>query len=91
MTHPLGKRQVELLLRIARSSPFFFRPTRRGEPWPAMKTLIKRGLVWARRTQPHFWSPAEDCWRSLGNSWEAGLTPEGIEATALEQQRREAA
>lgn len=89
MARPLGKRQVDLLLRVSDSSVFVFRPTRRGEPWRDMKALMKRGLVWARRVRQAYWCPRDECWRCGGDRFEGGLTIEGREAAALEKQRRE--
>ena len=44
----LGRRQIECLERFLEAGRFT--PTRKGEPWSEMKSLINRGLMWSRKS-----------------------------------------
>ena len=75
----LGVRQIECLGRF--QTPSRFEPTRDGEPWSVMKTLIKRGLMWAKEQKHRSWHPDLGWWYD-DKHWVAGLTVDGDKALA---------
>lgn len=80
---PLGRKQVLLLVRWAdrdrgpnvQKGPVGFEPSRGGKPWPDMRPLIDRDLMWASVSQPSTWRDGK--WHLGWKRWEAGLTPLG--------------
>lgn len=90
----LGVRQVETLLLLV-GNPVKFKPTRRGEPWPVMRSLMARGFMWAHRRLVDRWvviggnslGGQQGCWETELKhprypgvyEWVAGLTQEGRE------------
>lgn len=80
----LGSRQIETLRQFWRyPDGLKFQPTRAGKPWPTIKALVARGLMWARREQFAFWNPLIGDFNRPMLEWRAGLTPEGREAFRL--------
>jgi hypothetical protein len=49
-----GRRQIECLERFLEAGRFT--PTRKGEPWSEMKSLINRGLMWSRKSAEIHWN-----------------------------------
>lgn len=89
MTRPLGKRQVETLLRLQVGQiewPF----SAWHEPSRMVQALVRLGLAWAEFTETKTWDGIHGVWRTEdGRTYTAGLTPEGEARAALENQRRE--
>ena len=76
---PLGKNQIDTLKRFS-DGPHAFVPTRRGLPWPTMRSLAARGLMWVEKRESRYWHPRRDGFAVYRLSFFAGLTPDGQKA-----------
>lgn len=58
---PIGKNQLQVL-RDFMGGERRFVATRKGEPWPVMLGLIKRGYLRVEKRQVQVWSPVYGTW-----------------------------
>lgn len=77
-TPRLGGKQVACLLAYRAAARF--RPGRSGRPWATMRSLIRRGFMWAEIRSVQRWSCDAGAWVNDGppQHW-AGLTRRGLE------------
>lgn len=79
----LGKRQHWWIYhcRDASLHAIQFVPTCHGKPPEVLRSLVKRGLMWATKKQSLKWMPRKQCWSAPqpGPEHWCGLTDKGIE------------
>ena len=91
MTRPLGRRQREMLLRIADGDtemPF----AAWREPNGLIQSLVRRGLIWAEFSDTKHWDGEHAGWRvNLAPRYTVGLTTAGEATAAIVRRERAAA
>lgn len=86
MKGKIGPVQLEILRRF--QEPCCFMPSRSREPWPVMKSLAARGLLWCEKRGSEFWNPAKNRWDFHQEKWWAGLTTDGKKALSASAEKR---
>ena len=83
---PLGKTQIKYLRDFRTQTRYH--PSTTGEPWPVMKALIKRGLLYSHQRAVKYWNPVSGKWCWHRDEWVAEITIPGMKALALQQRRK---
>ncbi len=89
MKGKLGRSQIECLKTFAEARKF--EPSRNRQPWPVMKTLAVRGLIWCEQRTSTFWNAGTGRWDFTQTYWWAGLTTDGQIALAATDRTTEPA
>ena len=77
----IGAKQLEFLIAHRRDSDGLvrFKPTRAGRPWPVMRSLARRHLIWIERRQVAYWRPRLSEWTEGSEvCWFSGLMADGL-------------